>query len=365
MPTEVVLHLGKTHIGIEYYGPERMEELPEGRSFHLTTRVLDYSLSPDNFFDQVVGFRDAAADNRTPVIGFLEDFVLPTNAAFDELRSLGWNFAAQEMMMVLNASGFFVPEGKWARLVNAFFFAKDAHGLQTRHIKWIEFVPLTYDDSDLDTDKFTIDFRPFSRMIEHDLQYVYPMPSKHDFRYGKLPRINQFIELFGRSTTPEPAITSFLAEPDHQFILLMKFGARELHSELLCEWQSEARDAIRPDFFVVQPNGYADIIEFKLPNLKRSPVVGTTNRETLSAELASYVAQTRVYRAYFDDPNNRRWFRAKYGFDVYKPRRILVVGRRSDLTAEVWREIIDDFHDFEVLTYDDLVDGVVSQFYTN
>ncbi|GAB4032683.1 hypothetical protein GCM10028774_13920 [Spirosoma jeollabukense] len=113
----------------------------------------------------------------------------------------------------------------------------------------------------------------------------------------------------------------------------------------------------------MQPNGYANIVEFKLPYLKSNLVTGRSNRETFSAEINSYISQTRVYKSYFDDPNNRKWFEAKYGFKVFNPRRILVIGRRWDFRNDDWREIVADYKDIEIMTYEDLVDGVVAQFY--
>jgi len=41
----------------------------------------------------------------------------------------------------------------------------------------------------------------------------------------------------------------------------------------------------------------------------------------------------------------------------------LVVGRRDDFDSDVWREIVADHQDLEIMTYDDLIDGVVVQFY--
>jgi hypothetical protein len=76
------------------------------------------------------------------------------------------------------------------------------------------------------------------------------------------------------------------------------------------------------DFLVERTSGYADILEFNLPFLKGDAVVGITNRERLSAELATYVAQTTVYSGYFEDPNNRTWVEGRYDVNVYHPRRI-------------------------------------------
>ena len=123
-------------------------------------------------------------------------------------------------------------------------------------------------------------------------------------------------------------------------------------------------DAVGDMHFIEdRANGYADIVEFKLPKVKRNTVVERNNREQFSAEINSYIAQTRVYRSYFEDPNNRRWFEKKYGFKVYKPKRYLVVGRRNDFECDEWIEIKSDYTDVEIVTYDDLVDTVVSQFY--
>lgn len=169
--------------------------------------------------------------------------------------------------------------------------------------------------------------------------------------------------MIGNKNTTEPELTSFLEQPNNQFILTMGFLAIGIHPQKTCEWQSEQRDAIKPDFFITKPNGFADILEFKLPDLKSNSIVGKTNRETFSAEINSYISQTRVYKEYFEDPNNRNWVLDQYQINARYPKRILVVGRRWDFSSEVWKEIIDDYRDIEIITFDDLVDGVVSQFY--
>jgi Domain of unknown function (DUF4263) len=143
----------------------------------------------------------------------------------------------------------------------------------------------------------------------------------------------------------------------------MRFSAKAVHSELLCEWQGVTRKAIKPDFFVVGPDGFADIVEFKLPELGREAVVGKNNREAFSSEVNSYIAQTRVYRDYFDDPRNREHVERTYGFQVYKPRRFLVVGRRWHFNNSEWRAIAADYQELTIMTYDDMIDGVVAQFY--
>ena len=105
----------------------------------------------------------------------------------------------------------------------------------------------------------------------------------------------------------------------------MGFLSKEIYPQLILKWQSQNKNDIQPDFLIVRPNGFADILEFKLPNTKSKTVVGKPNRETFSAEINAYIAQTRVYKEYFEDPNNRNWIKEKYNINVRYPKRYLVV----------------------------------------
>jgi hypothetical protein len=128
-------------------------------------------------------------------------------------------------------------------------------------------------------------------------------------------------------------------------------------------WTDRNRKVIKPDFFIENSNGYSDILEFKLPNIKNSTITGIENREAFSAEINSYIAQTRVYSEYFDDPANRQYVKEKYGINVLKPKRILVVGRRYDFNSDDWKIIQNDFSAVEIWTYDDLVATVSAHLY--
>jgi hypothetical protein len=357
---KVIVYVGRTHIAVEYTGSEFIDELkPEGK---VEIQYHDYSTKERNLFEQIIGFKyDSTLDMTMPLPPFSEDLLLPTNRGWDKLHDLGWNFGAQSSIMGFNTPSPEPTEGQFTRIVNGMFFDADDSGLKSRRIKWLDFFPITFDDSDDEVDSIGFNLETMGNLVEHDANYSYPMPD--DFKFVQLPKINKFIEKWGSKESSEPDITSFLSEPDNEFILSMKFGAIDIHSELTCKWQSEKKQNIRPDFFVVQPNGYADIVEFKLPENAKNTVVGSSNRETFGAWLHSYISQTRVYSSYFDDPNNRKWFEEKYGFKVHKPKRYLVVGRRHDFDSDVWREIMSDYKDLEILTFDDLIDGVVVQFY--
>lgn len=360
---KIIVYAGRTHIAIEYIGSEFIDELkPEGQLVEL--QFHNYLTKKCNLFEQIIGFEyDSTDDFSMPLPPFCEDLLWPTNRGLEKLLELGWNFSAQNSIMGFNIPSFEPTPGQFTRIVNGMFFDADDSGLKTRRIKWLDFFPIYFDDSEKDFDSIGIEFNleMMSNLVKHDAHYSYPMPD--DYRFIQLPKINRFIEKWGSKESSETDITSYLSKPENEFILTMKFGASNVYSELTCEWQSEDRAPIRPDFFVVHPNGYADIVEFKLPDISKSAVVGSINRETFGAWLNSYISQTRVYSTYFDDPNNRKWFEERYGFKVHKPRRWLVVGRRHDFDSDVWREIVSDYRDLEILTFDDLIDGVAVQFY--
>ncbi len=357
-PEKIVLYLGVDHLAIEYIGNERIEELrPNGR---LELQYFDYPKT-DNLMKEIIGFDyDSTSKIEMPLIPYIEEMFLPTNRGFDKLSELKWNFAAQDSIMGFNSPLPKPIKGRFSRIVNSFFFDADEYGLKTRHIKWIDLVPIECVENENGVN-ISFDLSYYPKLLDADINYIYPLPTS--FKYKKLQRLNRFVEFYGNSENNEPKITSYLNEKDNQFILTMYFAADSIHHQVKCEWQSEDKEPIQPDYFVVKPNGYADIVEFKLPSVKNNVVVGRTNREAFSSEINSYISQTRSYRQYFDDPNNRKWIEDKYGIKVFKPRRYLVIGRRSDFENEIWKEIVSDYNDLEIITYDDLLDGVRFQFY--
>lgn len=302
---KLIVYIGRTHIAVEYIGSEVLDSLKAEGVVEI--QYHDYSTKDCNLLEQIIGFEyDSTNTISMPLPPENADLLFPTNRGWDKLTELKWNFAAQDSMIGFNCPSPELSVGQFTRIINGLFFDADESGLKSRHIKWLDCFPVYFDGSAEETDTISFSLKKMKKLVAHDAHYQYPLPD--DYKFIKLPKINRFIEIWGGSESKETDITSHLAKEENEFILTMKFGAKKIYSELTCKWQSEDRKDIRPDFFVVQPNGYADIVEFKLPHIEKRYIVGGNNRETFSAWLNLYISQTRVYSTYFDDPNNRKWF---------------------------------------------------------
>jgi hypothetical protein len=361
-PEKLVLYLGKNHLAIEFTGPLETEEIQS--TVHSTAQIFDYSKA-DNLMDKILGFEhDNTSDLRIPLSGLVENLYAPSLEAHEILERNGWTFGVHSMALSMNAAGYDLLTDAYTRLVNCFFFGAKEGGIINRHIKWLDVFPARWSDIDEETESFKVLFwsEGIDNRARKDAHYIFPKPT--DFQGRRLHILNNFIQLFSSSGIDETEITRFLADADNQFILKMAFFAKNIHAEKTCPWAEDTKKPIKPDFLVESPNGFADIVEFKLPTIKSASIVGQDNRETFSAEIHSYVAQTRVYSEYFQDPRNRRYVEEKYGLKVMYPKRWLVIGRRWMFSTDEWKAIEHEFNDFSIKTYDDIVDGVRIQLYS-
>ena len=360
-PEKLIFYFGKKHWAIEYVGGVKKEELNPRLSIEV--EVKDYTNS-ENLFNEILGISYSKQTGpEMPLAPYNEDLFYPTDEALDIMQKNGWNFGAQSMIFAFNSGGLTVPKDSYSRVINSFFYDVDDQGLITRHIKWLDIFPLEINDVNKEVEEFNLRMWPnIEQKFAEDALFEYPMPK--GYQYEKLPQLNRFIEMISSRTTTEPEITKFLAMEENQFILKMAFMGMKVDEERECEWQSDAeKKSIKPDFFLTSPNSFADIVEFKLPYLKGNPAVGRDNRETFSAEVQSYISQTRVYEEYFEDPNNRKYVEEKYNLKVHYPKRVLVIGRRWMWDSFEWRKLENDFSNITIRTYDDIIDGVLSHLY--
>jgi len=360
-PEKLIFYIGKNHWAVEYIGEIESKEVNSRHQYDI--RILDYS-SQENFLEEIIGvdFSEQTGP-KLPLPEFSSDLVVPTNEAFDIMVENGWNLAAQPMFIGFNMGGYTLSSNSFYRIINSFFYGTKESGLVTRHIKWLDIFPLQISDASSDIDEFKLFIWPnLLDVIIHDCTFEYPIPD--GYREEKWYQLNRFVELISSKETSEPQITNFLSQPENQFILKMALMGKEIYPECELEWQSEInKKPIRPDFFIKNSNGFSDIVEFKLPTLKGNTVVGRENRETFSAEVQSYISQTRDYEYYFEDPNNRKYAEDKYGIKVQYPKRILIMGRRWMLDSPDWRRLENDNRNITIKSYDEIIDLVLSHLY--
>jgi hypothetical protein len=113
---------------------------------------------------------------------------------------------------------------------------------------------------------------------------------------------------------------------------------------------------LRPDI-VAKPAGseWWDIIDLKLPTF---PIlVGKENRPTLSAAISEAASQLREYAAYFENRDIAKRVEQKYGFQCYRPKLVVIIGRDPKRFTEVeTRRAMTAYPNLEILTYDKLID---------
>ena len=213
-PEMIVLYIGKTHIAMEYYGSEILNDIKSENLF--TVKCFDYSQDSESeltFFDKVIGIKydsTMSRDIKITLFELNEGLIIPTNRGMDKLVELNWNFDAQDFIMGFNSGGYNVPESQFARLINCVFFDANDSGLITRRVKWMDFIPLKYENNNETNDRFSIDLPYYAKNWENDLFYKYPMPE--DYKYVKLKKINGFIELFGNKNNIELQITNYIGK---------------------------------------------------------------------------------------------------------------------------------------------------------
>ncbi|TGL23746.1 DUF4263 domain-containing protein, partial [Leptospira levettii] len=237
-------------------------------------------------------------------------------------------------------------------LNNCSFFWTDADGgLKIKHIDLLELFP--YDDGNLvyhSDDSFTY----FSNYIVSN-----PVPI-YDVELHKT--LNKFIELINLKDTSEPDITKYLA--NNPKILQIAFGIYELNPQIDLIWQYNPnhRKNLKPDFLPKKMDGFCDIMEFKLPNLKSTPLVGSENRLEPSYEIDKAIAQVDEYDEWFEQQNNRDWLLKEKGINVHKPLRYIIMGHSKDFLPED-RQRLRSKRNTIFFTYDEFIEAARSQLY--
>ncbi|STX50763.1 Uncharacterised protein [Legionella busanensis] len=354
---EISFYVFRSHIAIEYDGPYNILDI--NRPINMKCNFFVFMDKECDVLEGITGFKYTKGDSDSFILPVTnEELVVPTLNGLDKLVELKWNFFAQNMKLIISQN-ISIDKKRPTRIINSYFFDANSKGLMTRHVKWLEILPINFKEND---NFYTLEWDTFflENAYKIDASYCFDFPD--DYKYKLLPIINRFIELWGNDCTKETTITKFLSKNEHQFIIKKKFGVIKISPETICIWQNSKKENLKPDFFIIHPNGYADIVDFKLPKIDKV-IVGTVNRRSFSAKLNQYIAQMREYANFFNEECNRVWFEKEYGFKVKNPRKYLIIGRRNNFSNDEWREILADYQNIEIFTYDDLIDSVTSQFY--
>jgi hypothetical protein len=161
-----------------------------------------------------------------------------------------------------------------------------------------------------------------------------------------------------RKNAPEREFQRFFEEQP-QFLLALGGDYVKAYPQLVLE--EDGGSMLIPDFFLERIDSrMADILDLKTPTqaLKRTQ----RNRNRFRAVVMEGVAQLTNYRNWFESRANRDLFRARYGFGVYRPRVVLIIGRRQDYYTDLERirteAMLPEW--FALRTYDDVVDAARS-----
>lgn len=173
--------------------------------------------------------------------------------------------------------------------------------------------------------------------------------------------LNEFIELINLATTTEIDITQYLE--NHSRILQIAFGAYNLNSQILLEWQYETElSSLKPDFMPERMDGYCDILEFKTPTLKNAPMVGSLERHHPSSEVDRAIAQIDTYEQWCKQEINLQWLEKEKGIKIKYPQRILVMGHSKNFPSSE-RQRIRDIRNTTIFTYDEFIEMARFQIY--
>jgi hypothetical protein len=169
--------------------------------------------------------------------------------------------------------------------------------------------------------------------------------------YGWKSAVDELEALINDAGVSESRLQSFFEEnPD--FLCGNMYEEARPHIVL----QRIEKGSLIPDFALKPYNEGAlcDLLELKLPSAKL--VVGKNDRRRLSAAVMEAVAQLGEYRDYFELPENRNAVEEAYGLRFFRPRMMVVIGKRSEYLDYELRKAEAHLPNLTITTYDDLIE---------
>lgn len=157
-------------------------------------------------------------------------------------------------------------------------------------------------------------------------------------------------DLINHPRADEAALQAFFERHPH---LLRMWDYREVHPHVYLT--REEYGPLVPDFLLFDPDlQKAMVLELKLPAGRT--VVRKKNRERFSSLVSEARTQLLEYRDWFEVRENRQSLKDRFGFEIYRPRLGVVIGRSSDFSGEMERQKLSSRQsDVEIVTYDDIL----------
>ncbi len=166
------------------------------------------------------------------------------------------------------------------------------------------------------------------------------------------PSAIDHLESLINSGAEEAAFQAFF-EANPEFLLALGDYVT-LHPQLVLSGDD---GSLVPDFFLEKMNSdFVDICDLKRPTAELVRL--QRNRVRFRDTLMEAVAQLETYRDWFEDRVHRRAFLELYGLKAYRPRIVIIIGRRQSFPDEVTRIRLESkLPSWIVLrTYDDVLD---------
>lgn len=332
-------------LAIEYIGPEDKNNdiLNAECSYNPNYGVYDF-LNID--------LKHCTASFQMPCSGIIDNTAIFIGDSITYLCDYFYDFNQMPMeMFTMNTYYDFSNIQEPIFISNTTFFWTDINGtLKIKHIDFMEIFPITEEG---------IPYRSPEGMEQlSDFLLNYEVPN-YKIELHKI--LNDFIELINLADTTEPRITKFLEENPE--IIQMTFGAHKLNGQVTLEWQyPTTKTNLKPDFMPEKMDGYCDILEFKLPRLKHSPMVGKEERYHPSNEVDAAIAQIDCYEEWCTQEINIRWLEKEKGIKVSFPQRTLIIGHSEEFSAEDRRRL-RGIRQTTVLTYDEFIELARFQLY--
>lgn len=222
------------------------------------------------------------------------------------------------------------------------------HRFEQEIVSNLELVALTSIDGKLRLISFNEDGE--IRFLDEQKRKYDILYTRHfeSFRLKQL--IQEFEYLINYSNTKEKDLQDFFIR-NQDFIINDEYKAAHPHIVL----DHKENEYLIPDFILepIQRNGLADLLELKLP--KSKIFILKKNRAHFSSAIIEAAAQLRTYNEYFDSHDNRTRVLDKYGLNIFKPRMILVIGRKGNIDPFQIRRMESDVPNLVVKTYDDIL----------